>query len=330
MNNRAVFVKGMVDDNYPYAIEKYDEKPLVFPEVFDEEKSDRAYEQYTTVVSTGSLPKVPEGGSLPDHPTTEGYTAYVTPNKYGEKMSMTNESIDDNRHIKNFLKKWMEGWGESSRRTQEDEHANLFNYGGFTAGTDQKQIDAFLNDISNGVLTTPYGPFVYDTAPFFNVSTSTRASKSGGAYYNGIATMPLNTANLEMMFNLMTVTNSYDEAGKKVQIIPDTIITAYGSANYFTARRIIESPASVDAAQAGVANLWQSQLKVIGWSSIAYPNMWIIGCSKKGLKSTARTALSFKSWEDKDNEVQVVSCSFRFGRGVTNWRYWAAANITQS
>ena len=325
MNNRANFVKGMVDENYPYAIEKYDEKPVVFSEIFDEEKTEGAYEQYTTVVSTGTAPKVGEGETMPRRQITEGYTVYCASKKFGEELALTNEAIEDNRKIKKFMQKWSEGLGETYRRTQEDDHADIFNYGGFTAGD-----TTFLNDISGGVLTTSYGKVCYDSVCFFNDSTNTRSSKSGATYYNGVVTLQLNTTNIETLFNLMTVTNAYDEAGKKVQIIPDTLLVAYGSPNWFLARRIIESPASVDAVHAGIANLWQSQLKVIGWSSLTNASAWFIGCSKMGLKSNNRMPLKTYSYEDQRTRSQIVGWEFRFGKAVSNWRYWVGAGFSQS
>lgn len=321
---RADFPKGMVNDAYDYAIEKYNEKPLTYPDVFDIEDTSGSYEQYTTVVSAGKLQAVAEAESIPAVNTTEGFTVYCAVKKFGYEFPLTSEAQDDNRKIKNFLKAWAQGVGEGTRATEEEEHFNLFNYGGYTSGH-----ATFLNDIP-GVLTTSYGNKCYDSIPFFNVSGSERTAKWGGTYYNGVLLLDLNEANIQKLFQLMTVTNAYDEAGKKVEIIPDTLLMQYGSDNWFTARRIIESPSQVDAAHAGVENLWKSQLRVIGTSYITDSDFWAIGCSKKGLKSLNKKPLTIDYYEDKKNDKNCLRALRRFGRAMTNFRFWAAANFSQS
>lgn len=325
MNTRANLVKGMVNDAYDYAIESYNLKPLVFPEVFDTENSEGAYEQYTTVVGPGKLTRIAEGVSIPSTSTIEGYTVYIANFKYPVELPITNEAIDDNRKIKSFLKTWSQGLGEAARITQEDEHADLFNYGGYTSGH-----LTFLNDIHGGVLTTSYGNLCYDSEPFFNTSDNTRAAKSGLTYYTGVLTLQLNETNIQKLFQLLTVTNAFDEAGKRIEIMPDTLLCQYGSDNWFASRRILESPASVDGAHAGITNLWKSQLRVIGWSALTDSNFWAIGCSKKGLKSLARMPLSIDYYEDKKNDGQIIRARIRFGRGITNFRFWVGANFSQS
>lgn len=324
-NTRQNFVKGMVNDAYDYAIEAYDQKSVVFSEIFDVESSEGAYEQYTTVVSPGRLTKTAEGETLTRKTTTEGFSVYCANFKYADELPITNEAIDDNRHIKNFLKTWAQGMGEAARRTQEAEHADIFNYGGLTAGH-----ATFLNDLPGGVLTTTYGNLAYDAKPFFNASNNTRAAKHGGTYYNGVVTLPLNATNLQQLFKLMTVTNAYDEAGKRVDLMPDVLLCQYGSDTWFTAKRILESTADVDALQSGVNNVWKSQLRLIGWADLTDSDFWTIGNSKMGLKSLARLPLSMDYYEDKQTDSQVLRNRVRFGRCVTNFRYWAGANFSTS
>jgi len=325
MNVRANFVKGMVNDAYDYAMESYSEKPLVFSDIYDTETSEGAYEQYTTVVGPGKLNRTAEGVTLPRVETTEGFTVYCANFKYPVELAITNEAIDDNRKIKSFLKTWAQGLGEAARITQEDEHADIFNYGGFTAGH-----ATFNNDIAGGVLSTGYGSTAYDSVCAFNTSDNTRTAKSGLTYYNGVLTLQLDATNIQKLFNLLTVTNAFDEAGKRIEIMPDTLLCQYGSDNWFAARRLIESPASVDGAHAGIVNLWKSQLRVIGWSALSDSDAYFIGCSKKGLKSLARLPLSIDYYEDKGNDGQVVRAKTRFGRCFNNFRFWVGANFSQS
>ena len=325
MSNRANLVKGMVNDAYDYAIESYNDKPIVFPQIFDVESTEGAYEQYTSVVGPGNFARVAEGGSIPNQPIVEGFTVYVANFKHAVECIITNEAIDDNRHIKNMLKSWSQGLGSQARITQEDEHAGLFNYGGYTAGH-----ELFLNDIPGGTLTTSYGNKCYDSVCFFNKSDNLRTAKSTLQYYNGFATLQLNEANLEAMFNLLSVTNAFSEAGKRIELMPDTLLVKYGSANWWTAKRLLESSASVTAVQSGVKNLWQGALTLIGWTALTDSDAWFMGCAKKGLKSLARMPLAIDYYENKNIDSQIVRGRTRSGRGVQNFRYWAGANFSTS
>src|SRR3990167_8593697 len=103
-STRANFVKGMVNDAYDYSMEAYDQKPLVFPEIFDLESSEASYEQYTTVIGPGKLNRIAEGVSIPSVSAVEGFTVYVSNFKFPVECPITNEAIDDNQKIKNFLK----------------------------------------------------------------------------------------------------------------------------------------------------------------------------------------------------------------------------------
>lgn len=324
-NTRGNFVKGMVNDAYDYAMESYSEKPVVFPELFDTEDSEGAYEQYTTLVGPGKLTKTAESESIPKTTAIEGFTVYCANFKFTDSLPISNEAIDDNRKIKNFLKTWAQDLGDAARVTQEDEHADLFNYGGYTAGH-----ATFLNDIPGGVLTTSYGQLCYDSKPFFSLSGNDRTAKDGQTYYNGKQTLDLNETNLQVLFQLIAVTNAYDEAGKRRDIKPNVLLCQYGSDNWFAAKKILDSPASVGGAHSGIDNVWKGQLRLVGWSALTDSNFWALGVAKKGLKSLARLPLSIDYYEDKENDGQVVRARVRFGRAVTNFRFWAAANFSTS
>ncbi len=324
-STRANLVKGMVNDAYDYSMEAYNEKPVVFPEIFDMETSEAAYEQYTTVVGPSKLNKTAEGVTLPRVSAVEGFTVYIANFKFPVELPITNEAIDDNQKIKNFLKTWAQGLGDSERVTQEDEHANIFNYGGYTAGH-----DTFLNDIPGGVLTTSYGNLCYDSAPFLNLSNNTRTAKHGGTYYNGIATLPVNETNLQVLFKLLSVTNSFDEAGKRVDLQPDVVLCKYGTDTWFSLKRILDSPGSPDATHEGVANLWKGRLKLIGWSALSDEDAFFMGVARRGLKSLARLPLTIDYYEDKPTDTQVVRARMRLGRGVCNFRYWVGTNFATS
>lgn len=324
MNTRQNFVKAMVKDAYSWALEKYDEEAIVFDKIYETEDSDASYEQYTSAIGPGELTETEEGETINRRTATEGFTVQCANKKFADELPLTNESIDDNQKVDNFLKAWAQGLGEAARVTKEKRHAELFNKGGFTAGN-----VVFLNDINN-VLTTSYGNLAYDSKPMFNLVGNLRTAKHGGTYYNGVQTLDLTEANLQVLYQLMTVTNAYNEAGVKVSIIPDTVIVQLGSDNWFKARRILESQASTEGAHSGIGNLWKANLKMVGNPFLTDSDAWFLVKAKKGLVSLARKPLTIDYYEDKPHDAQIVRAIVRFGCAVRNFRYMAGANFSTS
>ena len=85
-----------------------------------------------------------------------------------------------------------------------------------------------------------------------------------------------------------------------------------------------------DATHSGVTNIWKSSLKLIGWRFLSDSNAIFVGCAKKGLKSLNRMPLTLDYDEDKSKQIQIVYGTTRFGKCVTNFRYWVAANLSTS
>ena len=324
MQTRQDYVKGMVNDAYSYAMESYDEVPTDFDKIYDTEDSSAAYEQYTSVLGPTSLTETEEGEEISRDTNTEGFTVYCKNRKWATELPMTNETIDDDQKMDNFLKTWAQGLGEASRSDKETFHFNLFNYGGYTAGH-----NVFNNAITN-VITPSYGNFAYDAKPFLNLSDNIRTAKHGGTYYNAISALTLNEAGIRELYQLMCVTNALNEAGRKITLMPTILLCQYGSDNWFNARRTIESQAQVEGAHAGIENLWRNKFTVIGSRFITSSTFWALIVPKKGLKSLARKPLTIDYYEDKRRDAQIVRGIIRFGACVNNFRTVTAANIATS
>ena len=157
---------------------------------------------------------------------------------------------------------------------------------------------------------------------------ATRTAKHGGTYYNAVETLNLNAANLQTLLKLMSVTNAFNEAGMEITIMPNVLLCQYNSDTFYTAKRLLESTGDVDAAHAGVTNIWRASLRLIGWRFLTDANAWFLGVSKQGLKSLARKSPVIDYYEDKHIDSQVVRMRARFGRAPSNFRFWAAANIS--
>ena len=322
---RQDLVKAYVDDAYGWAMEAYDEEATIFDQLFDVENSEGAYEQYTTAIGPNRLTETAEAAQIDRTTATEGFTVYCANKKFAIELPISNEAIDDNRKIENFLRAWAKDLGEAARTTKEEVHANLFNKGGFTAGH-----SVFNNDIAGGVLTTYTDPkLCYDGKPFLNITGNARTAKHGGTYFNGQLVLTLDSTALQTATKRVYVTNAYNEAGRKISIVPNIILVQLHSDNWWTAKRIVESSGDTSATHSGVANLYKN-FRVIGWPYLTDSDAWFVGKALKGLKSLARMPLAIDYYEEKRVDSQVVRARVRFGCAVTNFRYWFGANFSQS
>mgnify|MGYP001611716896 CR=1 FL=1 len=318
---RSSFVKAMVKDSYSYFIEKYEAIKPVFDQIFETDTSDASYEQYTSAIGPGAITKVAEGASIPRQSAQEGYTVICANYKYPVELPLTNEAIDDNQKIKNFLKAWAGGLGESYRNKQEQDHADVFNYGGFLAG------HATFDNSIPAVITPSYGNFLYDGKPLFALTGNNHPAKNGATYYNSIASLTLSSQNLETICKLMKVTNAFNEAGMEVQLMPDTLLVQDGSPNFYKAKRILESLGDIDSAHAGVTNVWKNSLNLVGWRFLTNADAFFIGKAKSGLKSLARMAPKIDYYEDQNHDTQIVRSRARWGKAPVNFRFWVGANL---
>lgn len=326
MSTRADLVEAMKNQAYDYAMESYDAEETVFDQIYQTENSEGSWEQYTSAIGPGELTETGEMEGMDEVEAMEGWTVYCANRKFTKELPLSDEALRDNRQMDNFIKTWGGGLGEAGRLTKERRHANLFNYGGYTSGH-----AVFNNNISGGVLTTYTSPnLCYDGYPFLNKSDNTRAAKHGGAYYNGFADKGLSETNLQQLWQSIADTNSYDEAGNRVSIVPNTILCKYGSDTWWTARRIVESQAAIyEGSHPGVKNLFGS-LRVIGWSFLSDADAWFLGVARKGLMSLARMPLSIDTYEDKKHDGHIIRARVRFNCCVRNWRYWVGAKFSTS
>lgn len=324
MTTRSSHIKGMVKDSYQYYLENYEKVPTVFNQIFQEESTNASYEQYTTAIGPGSLTEIAEGVSIPRSQAQEGYTVYCAVKKYPAELPITNEALDDNQKIDNMLKTWAGGLGDSVRESQETTHADIFNKGAYLAG------DSAFNNSIPGVITPSYGSLIYDGKPFFALSGNNHTAKNNATYYNSIATLTLNGQGLETLMKLISVTNAYNEAGMKVSIMPDTLLCQFGSSNYWNAKRLLESAGDSNEPHSGITNVWKRSLNLVGWRFLDDADAWFIGCSKKGLVSLSRMSPKIDYYEDQNTDIQIVRMRTRWGRAVTNFRYWVSANQSTS
>ncbi len=313
------FAKTSIDDMYEviWDAEAYDKLKPVASELFaDVKKPDGAYYQTTSLIGMGKLKATSETDGYQFGSPVEGYTVLAKPKDYTDGIDFTYDSIKDNAKIGNILKETAAGWGGSKKQTIEQFYTDFFNYGGYLAGKD------IFNGTVNGVVTDASGDLGYDSYPFFALSGNNHVSKKNGTYYNA-DTLSLTAANAETAFNLMSVTNSYDEKDEKITLKPD--IMWYHPSLEFAVRRILEST-SVPGKTDNDKNVLQSIVEPVCLPLLNTSIMWGYGVRKKGLRKIMWQDMTVDFYDDKDNRCWKAVCEMRLLGCMNNWRFWTANN----
>lgn len=320
----ADFVEGMKADMYEYFFEgeAYSEYKPVWPQIYKEQKSTKAYEKGTSVIGVGQLEEVQEGAVAPIENIREGWTTLGKNRSFKKRLVIYKETLDDHQKIENMLRAAAKEWGNKWPETKDTLAAKPFLYGGYTAGH-----DIFNNAISGGVLTDSSGLLLYDSKPWFNLSGNTRTSKGGGTYYNGAA-LSLTTANIKTQWTLMTVTNSKNERDEVVTIIPDALIIGSGALEW-TARTILESTLIPGSAQ-NDKNLLQGIVDLIVWRKITDTDFWDLSKVKRGKVFQNRMEPEIDFFEDKRTKNWEATIMARAGVRIDNFRFDVASNFSTS
>lgn len=318
---RSNFPELVKRQAYEYFFERYDGLEPVYPRVFEVLPSTRAFEQGTAAVGMGQLQEKPEGTSIRYRDPVEGHTWYIKMKTFADGFILTDEFLQDadDGRIEGFIREAAASWGEGVRMTEEAACARLFNKGALSAG----DAPAFDGTVP-GVVQDPSPKFIYDGKPFF---ATDHASLAGSTYANLTASLPLTVANLETAWGAITNTNARNERDEPVRIAPNVLLVPQELE--FTAKTILRSvllPGSPNNDINPVSEL----LEPVVWRYLEDTDGWFVGASKRGLRFYDRTPPTISVTQDPETKNWRVDVVRRFGVGVTNWRYWYAANVAQS
>lgn len=328
------FIEGLKADSYKWFIEKYEEHSPIFPQIAEEDTTDKAYVQETSVTGGGRLDEKLTGQEYVLQNITEAWTPIIRIREHGNRIKIEGSTMEDIKgKAGDLLRKWVEEWGTSARQQQEFMVADLFSYGGLTAG----HHDTFDNSDPMGAWSDPSGDGVYDgTAaspkPFFNLSGNERTAKNGDTYFNMRSTLTLNGAGIENLYELIAETNSFKENGEKCVIFPDLLLVGTPTQE-FSARRILESTQVAGSAM-NDTNVIKNLLKIVRnpflSSEFKAAGAFVVGTAKKGVKIYSRIKPAFEFYDNKDDNTFRARIRVRNGSGVTNWKFWAANGIPTS
>jgi len=327
---RDDFTEGIKKDMYGYFFEAYDPVPVLYPNIFQEEDSTGAYEKDTSVIGVGEISRKLEGEALTAHKIGEGYSTYGGNRTYGDELIISYETVQDHQKIKDILHKAAAGWGQKMKEAKDGFFANIFNYGGLTAGH-----DIFNASVAgpNGFVD-PTGNGIYDgksdaVSPLFarNGSGKSHLSYVGQtAYYNGVA-LALTPANFQQVYLAITSTNNKDERDGLISIKPDTLLVP--PALKFTAQVILESERVPGSAQ-NDKNVLANIVSLVVWDRLSDPDAWFLVKAKMGLVCQNRQEPVIDFYQDEHTKDYVANVIARWGLRINNWRGVYGSNYSEA
>ena len=316
------FPEALKKDSYKWYWESSDPLPKVYSEVFEVRKSNALYEKSTSAVGTGLLIEKPENKAMEEKSPIEGYTVYGRNIAWGKIEHISKELHDDTQKLAKFLESQMPMWSKDAVETMETFYANVFNYGGYTAG------HSMFNASISGVLDDPSGDKIYDSVPLITPTGTNHIPKSGGTgYYNGLGALNITKDNLQTAWNLFTVTNNRKEDGSRMSIAPDILLAS--PALKFTIDELINSPDDPTTPNRAI-NVLKNIVRPVYWHYLTDADQWTLVKAKFGLVALMRENPEFDMWEVKETKNYKMSIFMRFGLMIENWRGVVSANYATS
>lgn len=270
----------------------YDEKPLVCEMVFDEQSSDKAYEEYVEETGFGLAPVKTEGNGVSYDSDAQGYVSRITNTVYGLGAKITQEAIEDNQYEAVAQKKSAK-LARSMRQTKENVFANILNRG-FTSG--------YAGGDGKELIATDHPTLSGDQSNELAVAAD------------------LSETSLEDMLTL--IRGFKDSRGLRIQakgmklIVPPEL--------EFDATRILSSTNQSGTANNDInamAKLGMLPGGVVIWDYLSDPDAWFVKTDvAEGLIRQQRRALALTQDNDFDTENACMKATERYAGGWADWR----------
>lgn len=271
---------------------EYTEYPMEWRMLFDEDSSDKAYEEDQLMPGFGLAPIKTQGAATSYDVTSQGYTSRYTHIAYGLGYVVTREAIADNQYKSKALRGTRD-LAFSFRQTKENVAANIYNR-------------AFNASYTGGDGSA--------------MCVSTHATIAGNQSNILSASADLSEASLEdMCVNIMNATN---ERGLRISLMPKSLIIPTNS--LFEAQRILKSQLQNDTANNAVNAIKSFGMFSDGASVNHYltdTDSWFVRTNApNGLKYFSRDGAEFTQDADFDTSNLKYKGYERYSFGWTDWR----------
>jgi hypothetical protein len=270
----------------------YADQKLMFSELFDQETSDKSYEETVEMSGFGLAPAKAEASSISYDTTVNGYTTRFTNVVYGLGFIVTEEAAEDNQY-KDQAERRAKALKRSMRHTKEWVHANVFNraFDSGYLGGDGKEMIATDHPTANGTQSN-------------ELATAADLSQSA----------------IEDL--LIMLRRATDTRGLIMNLQPVSLLTSPN--DEFNAERILKSSLQSDSAENATNALKGKFSKgAKSWSFLTDTDAWFIETdSPDGTKTFNRRALSFEKDGDFETGNFKHKSTERYVAGWDDWRRW--------
>ena len=272
---------------------EYDRYDREHPEIFDEESSDRAFEEEVMLAGFGSAPVKGEGSAISFDDAQETYTARYTHETIALAFSITEEAIEDNLYDR-LASRYTRALARSMSQTKQIKAASILN-NAFSTGA---------NVIGDGVA----------------LCSASHPSISGNQSNVLAVAADLNETSLEQM--LIDIAGTTDERGLKVAIRGMKLIIP--KELQFTAERVLNStlrPGSSDNDVNAVKSMGMlPEGAVVNHFLTDTDGFFIKTDAPNGFKLFQRTPIRTAMEGDFDTGNMRFKARERYSFGVSDWR----------
>lgn len=272
----------------------YKEHPLQWPDLFEQDTSDKLYEKDQRVTGLPLAPVKPEGEGVTYASTQQLYESLYTHVVYGLGFIVSMEELKFNLYMQKG-KPRAQSLGFSLRQTEEIVHANIFNraFNDSYTGGDGKEMCATDHP-------TPAGNQSNELDPAADISE----------------------AALEDMV-IMTM-NMQDDSGHRISLVPQSLHVA--PANWFEANRIVKSVLQNDTANNAsnvlrMLNVFPRGIMVNNYFDDADAYFIRNNCPR-GTMHFSVESMSISQDNDFDTQNARTKGVIWFSCGWTDWRQW--------
>ena len=267
--------------------------PTYYKMIFDQDDSDKAYEEFVEYSGLGLAVAKAEGAAISYDSHTQGPTTRLTHSTYGLGFIITEEAIDDNQYTK-LAKSRSKMLGRALRQTKEIVHANHFNraFDSNYVGGDGKEMVATDHPTVNGTQSNEL------------------------AVAADLSEVSLEDINIQIM-------NATDTRGNRIGLKAKRLIVA--PAETFNAERILKSNLRSNSAENDINAMKSKGLfpeGIMTWPFLtASTDDWFVETdAPEGLKTLQRKVAQVKDDNDFDTSNARFKAQERYVSGWVEWR----------
>jgi len=270
----------------------YEEHQEEYPDLFDKETSDKAYEEEVEITGFGLAPVKPQGTGINYDVETQGSVTRYTHVAYALGYIVTFEELRDDLY-EVVSKRRAKMLAFSMRQTKENVAANVYNR-------------AFTSGFVGG-----------DGATMISSSHPTLSGNQSNLLTNAA---DLSEASIEdLTVQIMQATNN---RGLKISLMPQSLHVA--PQNWYEANRVLKSVLQSDTANNNInvlkaTNVFPKGIKMNHYFTSA--TAWFIRTNcPTGLMQFERDAIMFDQDNDFDTKNAKAACYERYSFGWSDFR----------